>query len=196
MGRIAFYQNLKLLYSHRSLYWSQVLCPCNGFVCLHLVWSSGFVHWWLLECKANCSTSCVKNEIYCHRVSKCSLCLNVCRHKEQQSLVESWAFSAASAFHKTLMAAHECGGMLNLNALDWVLGYVRGGPYPEQDVMPVQVWALLFGQIPSHLISIAYCIRHVWRSPSFVCTVGKNVVFKSFFPFIIFNRTNEISNSN
>lgn len=146
MGRIAFYQNLKLLSSHRSLYWSQSvdLSPCNGFVCLHLVCSSGFVHWWPLECKANCSTSCVENEIYCHRVSKCSLYLNVWRHKEQRSLVESWASSAASAFHKKLMAPHECGGMLNLNGLDWVLGYVRGGSYPEQDVMPVQVWAVIW----------------------------------------------------
>lgn len=37
-----------------------------------------------------------------------------------------------------------------------LLSYVRGGPYPKQDVMPAQAWVLLFGQILSLLISITY----------------------------------------
>lgn len=57
-----------------------------------------------------------------------------------------------------------------------LLGYVRRGPYPEQDVMPAQVWALLLGQIPSLLINITAetslmlsChLVHFWKEYGFV----------------------------
>ena len=59
------------------------------------------------------------------------------------------------AFHKKFTTPHECSGMLDLEGLDFsLLCYVRWEPYPEEDVMPAQVWALLFGQSLSLLINI------------------------------------------
>lgn len=47
-----------------------------------------------------------------------------------------------------------------------LLSYVRGGPYSEQDVMPAQAGALLFGQILSLLISITYKTSLMVSQPS------------------------------
>lgn len=67
--------------------------------------------------------------------------------------------------------------MSDSEGLDSVLSYVRGGPYPVQDVMPAQARALLFGQIVSLLISITYKTSLMVSLPA----SGKNVVPRSFF---------------
>lgn len=64
-----------------------------------------------------------------------------------------------------------------------LLSYVRGGPYPEQDVMPAQAWALLFGQILSLLISITYKTSLMVSQLSWC--FWKECVFEIFFPFIL-----------
>lgn len=196
-GRNGFYLSLKSLYSFRSLCPGQtfdVLWP-NIFVCAQFVhycsraqamltdngfWSakqimSFKVMLGLMYYKWDLLLPCLK----AYRISVFPLL------KNRLSLVKVKAFSAASAFHKKLTAPHKCNGMSNSDSLNWVLSYVRGGPYPEQDVMPAQAWALLFGQFCLFsLVSHRHTShrRWVWWSPRRHCGIHLKTIWFPHLP--------------
>lgn len=113
--------------------------------------------------------------------------------RNRLGLVEVLAFSAASAFHKKVN---------NFTWMQWnvrfrgsgfsLLSYVRGGPYPEQDVITAQAQALLFRQILSLLISITYKTSLMVSQTSVY--LWKECGFQIFLSTYLFRRPTEISN--
>lgn len=161
---MGFYQSLKELYSLRSLCRGQTfdVLQCDIFVCWQFVHSCNGAPALIMAAGVHnpgagrhvLEMTLMKKISYYH-ISSLQYIRVSAPSENRPSLVEVLAFNAASAFHKKVNDFSWMWWNVRFRGSGFSLSsYVRGGPYPEQDVMPAQARAPLFGQILSLPISI------------------------------------------